>query len=66
MMLRDVVGAVHRLSVERRRVPAEVLFEAKRLECLLFLGYDPHFDGDWADHMRHFARFATSRRFGTR
>jgi hypothetical protein len=23
-----------------------VLFEAERLECLLFLGYDPHLDGD--------------------
>jgi hypothetical protein len=50
MMHRDVVGAVHGLvdflRVERRRVPGSVLFEAERLECLLFLGYDPHFDGD--------------------
>jgi len=50
MMHRDVVGAVHGLvdflRVERKRVPGEVLFEAERLECLLFLGYDPHFDGD--------------------
>jgi hypothetical protein len=50
MMHRDVVGAVHELvdylRVERKRVPGEVLVEAERLECLLFLGYDPHFDGD--------------------
>ena len=49
MMHRAVVGAVHGLvdylRVERRRVPGEVLVEAERLECLLFLGYDPHFDG---------------------
>jgi hypothetical protein len=50
MIRRDVVGAVHGLvdylRVERKRVPREVLVEAERLECLLFLGYDPHFDGD--------------------
>ena len=50
MMHRDVVGAVHGLidylRIERKRVPGEVLVEAERLECLLFLGYDPHFDGD--------------------
>ena len=50
MMHRDVVRAVHGLvdflRVERKRAPGEVLFEAERLECLLFLGYDPHFDGD--------------------
>jgi hypothetical protein len=27
-------------------VPGEVLAEAERLECLLFAGYDPHFEGD--------------------
>ena len=47
---RDVVktvnGLVDYLRVERKRVPGEVLFEADRLECLLFLGYDPHFEGD--------------------
>jgi hypothetical protein len=50
MVHRDVAGAVHGLvdylRVERKRVPGEVLVEAERLECLLFLGYDPHFDGD--------------------
>lgn len=50
MMHRDVIRAVHGLGddlrVERKQVPGEVLFEAERLECLLFLGYDPHFAGD--------------------
>jgi hypothetical protein len=50
MIHRAVVGAVHGLvdylRVERKRVPSDVLVEAERLECLLFLGYDPHFDGD--------------------
>ncbi len=39
-------GLVEYLRSERKRVPDEVLLEAERLECLLFLGYDPHFDGD--------------------
>lgn len=47
---REVVRAVHGLSdvlrVERRSVPPAVLLEAERLECLLFLGYDPYFEGD--------------------
>jgi hypothetical protein len=34
------------LQVERRRIPGDVLFEADRLECQLFSGYDPSFDGD--------------------
>ena len=50
MLHRGVVRAVHGLveylQSERKRVPDEVLYEAERLECLLFLGYDPHFDGD--------------------
>jgi metallophosphoesterase superfamily enzyme len=47
---RDVIKAVHRLveylRVERKRVPDEVLVEAERLECLLFNGYDPYFEGN--------------------
>jgi hypothetical protein len=39
-------GLVENLRNERKRVPGEVLAEADRLECLLFLGYNPHFDGD--------------------
>jgi hypothetical protein len=50
MVHRAVVGAVNglvdELTAERKRVPGEVLFEADRLECLVFLGYDPNFDGD--------------------
>jgi hypothetical protein len=50
MLHRSVVqvvnGLVENLRSERKRVPDEVLLEAERLECLLFLGYDPHFDGD--------------------
>lgn len=50
MIHRDVVRSVHGLvdylRVERKRAPGEVLIEADRLECLLFAGYDPHFDGD--------------------
>ena len=34
------------LEVERKRIPGDILFEADRLECQLFAGYDPTFDGD--------------------
>jgi hypothetical protein len=47
---RKVVVAVNGLTdflqVERKRVPGQVLCDADRLECLLFSGYDPHFEGD--------------------
>jgi hypothetical protein len=47
---RSVAGAVNGLAdfleVERKRVPDHVLRDAERLECLLFSGYDPHFEGD--------------------
>ena len=47
---RDVVSAISGLreflEIERRRVLGEVLYEADRLECLFFAGYDPRFDGD--------------------
>ena len=50
MLHRNVVcavnGLVQYLQSERKRVPNEVLIEAERLECLLFAGYDPYFDGD--------------------
>ena len=46
---RDVVSTISGLreflETERRRVPGEVLYEADRLECLFFAGYDPHFEG---------------------
>jgi hypothetical protein len=47
---RDVVKAIHGLTeelrLERKRVPGRILYEADRLECLFFAGYDPHFEGD--------------------
>ena len=47
---REVVNAVNGLvdflTVERRRVPDAVMYEANRLETLFFSGYDPHFEGD--------------------
>ncbi len=41
-----VNGLVDFLRVERKQVPADVLRDADRLECLLFSGYDPYFVGD--------------------
>ncbi len=47
---RNVVEAVNGLAdflgAERRRVPRDILWDAERLECLVFSGYDPHFEGD--------------------
>jgi len=41
-----VNGLTDFLEVERKRVPDLVLRDAERLECLLFSGYDPYFEGD--------------------
>jgi hypothetical protein len=41
-----VNGLVDYLGAERKRVPGDVLRDAERLECLLFSGYDPYFEGD--------------------
>src|SRR5207245_7894598 len=35
-----------KVTVERRRVPDAVMYEANGLETLFFSGYDPHFEGD--------------------
>jgi hypothetical protein len=47
---RSVVHSIHGLreylEIERKRVPGKVLFEADRLECQFFAGYDPSFQGD--------------------
>jgi len=47
---RTVVEVVHGLTdmvgVGRKRIPAQVPWDAERLECLVFSGYDPHFEGD--------------------
>jgi hypothetical protein len=42
----SVNGLREFLEVERKRVPGSVLFEADRLECQFFGGYDPSFEGD--------------------
>jgi hypothetical protein len=41
-----VIGLLDFLEAERKGVPGDVLRDAERLECLLFGGYDPHFEGD--------------------
>jgi hypothetical protein len=41
-----VNGLADFLGVERKRVPEQVLRDAERLECLVFSGYDPYFEGD--------------------
>jgi hypothetical protein len=50
MIHRSVAGAVNGLreflEVERKQVPGDILFEADRLECEFFAGYDPSFEGD--------------------
>jgi hypothetical protein len=43
---RAVNGLREFLEVERKRTPGDILFEADRLECQLFAGYDPKFDSD--------------------
>jgi hypothetical protein len=45
-VVRAVNGLREFLEVERKRIPGDILFEADRLECQLFAGYDPSFDGD--------------------
>ena len=50
MVHRSVVQAVNGLreflQAERKRIPGNTLFEAERLECQFFDGYDSSFDGD--------------------
>ncbi|HSU32384.1 MAG TPA: hypothetical protein VLJ11_14220 [Bryobacteraceae bacterium] len=45
-VVRAVNGLREFLEVERKRIPGDILFEADRLECQLFAGYDPSFDDD--------------------
>lgn len=42
----EISGLSDYLRLERKRVPDDVLFEAERLQCLLFSGYDPNCEGD--------------------
>ena len=44
-MAEAVNGLTDFLEVERKRVSDQVLRDADRLECLLFSGYDPYFEG---------------------
>ena len=50
MVHKSVVQAVNGLreflQAERKRISGNILFEADRLECQFFDGYDPSFDGD--------------------
>ena len=41
-----VNGLADSLKAGRDLIPNEVLEEADRSECLMFAGYDPHFEGD--------------------
>jgi hypothetical protein len=45
-VVRAVNGLREFLELERKRIPGDILFEADRLECELFAGYDPSFHGD--------------------
>jgi hypothetical protein len=50
LLHKNVVGAFHGLfdflSLERKRVPSDVFRDAERLECLVFMAYDPYFKSD--------------------
>jgi hypothetical protein len=50
LVRRDVAepmnGLTDHLRQERKRVPGKILFEADRLECLFFGGFDPNFEED--------------------
>jgi hypothetical protein len=37
-------GLVEGLKTEHKRVPGKILYDADRLECLFFCGYDPHLE----------------------
>ena len=41
-----VNGLTDMVGVGRKRIQANVPWDAERLECLVFCGYDPHFEGD--------------------
>ena len=45
-VVKVINGLTEFLRLERKRVPGTILSEADRLECLLFGGFDPHFEGD--------------------
>ena len=45
-VIQAVNGLREFLQAERKRIPGNILFEADRLECQFFDGYDPSFAGD--------------------
>jgi len=45
-VVKAVNGLTDFLSVERKRVPEDVLYDAQRLESMLFAEYDCGFEGD--------------------
>ena len=49
----EVHGSTDYLRLERRRIPEGILAEADSLECLVFAGYDPYFEGDEPPGLYH-------------
>jgi hypothetical protein len=45
-VVQAVNGLREFLQVDRKRITGNILFEADRLECQFFAGYDPSFGGD--------------------
>lgn len=45
-VVQSVNGLRAYLELERKRIPDNILYDADRLETILFAGYDPHFSGD--------------------
>jgi len=50
LIYRNVVQSMNGLraylELERKRMPDNILYDADRLETILFAGYDPYFSGD--------------------
>ena len=50
MIHRSVASAVNGLreilQLKSFRTPGKAIADADRMECMLFAGYDPHFEGD--------------------
>jgi len=50
MIHRNVAGAISGLreilELKSFRAPGQAIADADRLECMIFAGYDPHFEGD--------------------
>ena len=50
MIHRNIAGAINGLreilELKSMRAPGKAIADADRLECILFAGYDPQFEGD--------------------